>query len=223
MRLTQVRMPTNDLETAGRFYAETLGLPVVSDSRTAAVSIGSTSLVLEAGRTRRGAQHLAFTIPTGSFAAARQWLEGRVRLLGRDGVEEFPSPPSWNAMSVYFDGPDGQVLELIERRDLRQPYDGGFGPEHLLGVSEVGVAVPDVLATVAMLEGLGVHPYGNPPGAGFAAVGDIDGLLILVPPGRAWLPTDDRVVADDPVLVRVEPELEAELAPGRVLRAAASS
>jgi hypothetical protein len=81
---------------------------------------------------------------------------------------------------------------------------GEFGPGHLLGVSEVGVAVPDVLDAVAQLHDAGVEPYGNPPGAGFAAVGDAEGMLILVTAGRAWMPTTDRHAEPSAVAIRAE-------------------
>ncbi|WP_309107679.1 hypothetical protein [Arthrobacter sp.] len=165
------------------------------------VTLGSTRMVFEENE-YKGVHHLAFTIPTGTFREAKVWIEARASLLGRDGVVEFEGPSSWNSRSVYFDGPDGQVLELIERRGLQHPTTDPFGPEGLLCVSEVGVAVPEVLAVVELLEVRGIKPYGNSPSEGFAAVGDIHGMLILVSPGRGWMPTGDRLAQQVPVIVR---------------------
>ncbi|RYZ31607.1 MAG: hypothetical protein EOP01_03025 [Propionibacteriaceae bacterium] len=118
------------------------------------------------------------TIPRNTFGLARSWLEDRAQLLDLDCEVELEGPPRWNSRSLYFDGPEGAVLELIERRDLAPGCSSTFSAKHLTCVSEVGI-----------------EPYGEPPGRDFAAVGDLHGLLILVRPGRAWLPTADRQAA----------------------------
>lgn len=142
------------------------------------------------------------TIPRNSFESARSWLEDRVQLLSRDGQTEFEGPPGWNSRSLYFDGPDAAVLELIERRDL--PADRGttFSAEDLACVSEVGIAVPHVERAAAVLKRSGgIKTYEQSAGPDFAAVGDLHGLLILVRTGRAWLPTTDRHAAITPITV----------------------
>ncbi|WP_162940319.1 VOC family protein [Gryllotalpicola protaetiae] len=210
MEITHVVLTTRALDETAAFYAGVLGLHVVREPGEVTVAIGSSVLVFQEDTDAAGDQHLAFTIPTGSFAAARGWLEARVPLLGLGGVDEFDGPPSWNSSSLYFYGPDGSILELIERRDLDNAVAGDFGPQQLLCVSEIGLAVPDVLATAAELAAAGIEPYANPPGESFAPVGDVHGLLILVAPGRPWFPTQSRTAA----LSR----LKVSLAGGRVLR-----
>lgn len=210
MEIREVVLQTRDTDTIERFYGRELGLEVVSDPARVTVALGSTRMVFEESE-YEGAHHLAFTIPTGMFPQAKQWIAARAALLGRDGVDEFEGPSSWNSRSVYFDGPDGQVLELIERRDLRQPTNDHFGPDGLLCVSEVGVAVPEVLDTVDLLQVSGIEPYGSPPSEGFAAVGDIHGMLILVPPGRGWMPTGDRYAQGAPVIIRAVGVVATEL------------
>jgi hypothetical protein len=91
-------------------------------------------------------------------------------------------------------------------------------------VSEVGIAVPDVVATADRLTdaGIGRYPDGSET---FSPAGHIDGMLILVSVGRTWFPTSDRVVGEPPVTVvaqagAVSPGVvpgRYELAPGRVL------
>ncbi|GAA4173315.1 VOC family protein [Gryllotalpicola koreensis] len=212
MEITHAVLATRALDETADFYERVLGLHVAREPGEVTVAVGASVLVFQQDADEEGCQHLAFTIPTGSFAAARRWLESRVSLLGLGGVDEFEGPPSWNSMSLYFEGPDGSILELIERRDLDNAADAaaGFGPEQLLCVSEVGVAVPDVLDTAAKLAATGIEPYANPPGEAFAPVGDVRGLIILVSPGRAWFPTQTRLAAPGRVKVG--------LAGGRVLR-----
>ncbi|OII32781.1 hypothetical protein, partial [Curtobacterium sp. MMLR14_002] len=140
--------------------------------------------------------------------------------------DEFEGPPNWNSRSVYFEGPDQQLLELIERRDLesgaRRAGDGsGIGTGAvvpLVSVSEVGVPVPDVLGAVEALRRAGLEPYANPPGESFAAVGDVDGLVILVSPDRRWFPTGDRSPSSAPVVIDVGLGAPLELTEGVLLR-----
>jgi len=210
MEITHAVLTTRKLEETADYYERVLALHTVREPGEVTVAVGSTMLVFQEDTDAAGFTHLAFTVPTGSFAAARQWLEQRTRLLDLGGDVEFAGPPNWNSHSLYFDGPDGSILELIERRDLANAVDAEFGPEQLLCVSEVGVAVPDVLETVRQLEPLGVLPYASPPGESFAPVGDVNGLLILVSPGRPWFPTQARPAE----LARVKVSLPG----GRVLR-----
>ncbi|MDO3698068.1 hypothetical protein Q3H92_10240, partial [Curtobacterium flaccumfaciens] len=174
------------------------------------------------------ALHLAITIPTGTFDAGKAWIAGLTTVLGTDDQDEFEGPPNWNSRSVYFEGPDQQLLELIERRDLdsgaRRAGDGsgtGTGTGAvvpLVSVSEVGVPVPDVLGAVEALRRAGLEPYANPPGESFAAVGDVDGLVILVSPDRRWFPTGDRSPSSAPVVIDVGLGAPLELTEGVLLR-----
>ncbi|WIB76234.1 hypothetical protein DEJ28_11170 [Curtobacterium sp. MCPF17_002] len=88
----------------------------------------------------------------------------------------------------------------------------------LLSLSEVGIAVPDVLGAVEVLGRAGVAPYANAPTAEFAPVGDVHGLLVLVSPGRSWYPTLDRGPSSAPVVVDIGLGATLELADHVLLR-----
>lgn len=194
MHLTSLSIPVHDLNFADYFQA-VLGLRVEMPRDTVQIHLGSTTLELRVDPTTdEGTHHLAFTIPTGKFSSAKGWLAERAELIAdADGQDQFEGPATWNSRSVYFEGPDRSVLELIERRDLRNTTDGTFSPADLLCISEVGVAVPDLpSAAQALKEAAGIDSYGNAPSETFAAVGDVHGLLILVSAGRSWFPTADR-------------------------------
>ena len=201
MHLKRVSLPVRHLSRAAAFYQEALELPTVLDGDRATVAVGTSQLELRPSNGAVGSHHLAFTIPAGTFDRARAWLTRRVPLLSRDGVDEFEGPPSWNSRSLYFDGPENAVLELIERRGLPGTTGEGFSAEDLRSISEIGLAVPDVEDAVRRLDTAGLEPYGGSSGPGFAAVGGTDGLLILVPEGRAWMPTTDRHVSSVPTAV----------------------
>ncbi|WP_375385064.1 VOC family protein [uncultured Microbacterium sp.] len=201
MKIVTVSVRVRNIAEATAFYAEVLGLPIGRNHRLGAVTIGATRLELVEDAASEGHHHFAITIPSNKFLQAKTWLQERTDLIGAPDADEFECSPLWNARSVYFNGPDGAVLEFIVRRDLSNATAGPFTSADLLCVSEVGVAMPDVPATVAKLHSdAQVAPYGDSFDS-FAPVGDADGLLILVAPGRAWFPTADRVVRESPVAI----------------------
>ncbi|TDN45129.1 catechol-2,3-dioxygenase [Curtobacterium flaccumfaciens] len=225
MEIRQVQLTTRSVDETAHFYAR-LGCPVGRDGDAVRVTVGSTQLVFRPLEGMTGAHHLAFTIPTGSFVAAKERIAGVATLLGTDDADEFEGPPNWNSRSVYFEGPDRQLLELIERRDLDTGGAGAGGagdtrpdgPPFLVSVSEVGIAVPDVLGAVEELGRHGLAPYANAPSADFAPVGDLHGLLVLVSPTRKWFPTLDRSPSTAPIVIDIGLGDTVELAEGVLLR-----
>ncbi|KQR34986.1 MULTISPECIES: hypothetical protein [Curtobacterium] len=216
MDIRQVQLATRSLDDTARFY-ERLGCPVEIVDAAVRVVVGSSLLLFRELPEMTGALHLAITIPTGTFDAAKAWIAGLTTVLGADDQDEFEGPPNWNSRSVYFEGPDEQLLELIERRDLPADADENTVVP-LVSISEVGVPVPDVLGAVDALRRAGLEPYANPPGESFAAVGDADGLVILVSPDRRWFPTGDRSPSSAPVVVDLGLGAPLELTEGVLLR-----
>lgn len=237
MHIRQVQLATRSLDDTVRFY-ERFGCAVLADDDSVRVTVGSSQLVFRVLDGMTGAHHLAFTIPTGSFADAKRRVAEVATVLGAQGVDEFEGPAGWDSRSVYFEGPDRQLLELIERRELLDgdavAADGQAAPANghaaradghpaplaplLVSVSEVGIAVPDVLGAVEALRQHGLDPYADPAGPDFAPVGDVDGLLILVSSGRQWFPTLDRAPSSAPVVVDLGLGTTVELAEGVLLR-----
>ena len=237
MHIRQVQLATRSLDDTVRFY-ERLGCAVLADDDSVRVTVGSSQLVFRVLDGMTGAHHLAFTIPTGTFADAKRRVAEVATVLGAQGVDEFEGPAGWDSRSVYFEGPDRQLLELIERRELPDgdavAADGHAAPADghaaradghaaplaplLVSVSEVGIAVPDVPGAVEALRQHGLDPYAGLPGPDFAPVGDVDGLLIVVSPGRQWFPTLDRAPSSAPVVVDLGLGTTVELAEGVLLR-----
>ncbi len=209
----EVVLPAQDLSAITRFYGARLGLEVAQAADRVTVRVGWTTLVFER-RPVAGALHLAVNIPTGSFAAAKRWIAERAPIMTRDGSDEFAGPAGWHSRSVYFDGPEGQVLELIERQELPHPAPRGV---ELLCVSEVGIAVADVAAAVDRLEDAGIRAYGEFRTDGFVPVGDAEGMVIVVEPGRTWMPTADRTAELLPVTITADIAAEVQVAPGVLL------
>lgn len=196
MLIELVEIFTPDLDHLTAYYRDVLKLPVVSHQ-------SGEHLEIQAGRTRlwfrqqpgspglnpAGYYHFAFDIPENQFSEAFHWLEQRTQLAANaSGQVRFHSE-RWNADSVYFQDPDGNILELIARHNQPNHSRETFSAQSLLSLSEFGLASQDVQKTVADLEDqLSVQPYDGAGSQEFTAVGDELGLLIVVRCERVWMP-----------------------------------
>lgn len=202
MRILEARLTARGLDELKAFYGGVLGLLVLADDGDlVAFEVGASRLAFAPARNGGEAHyHFAFDVPRNRFAEAKAWLARRVDLLERDGHDEFEFP-SWNASSVYFRDPAGNVVEFIARRNLPNDSKTPFGPGSLLRVSEVGVVVEDVPVAVRGLErDLGLAVW-NEPDEEFTTVGDERGLLIVVKSGRPWFPTREAATPHPTVVV----------------------
>jgi catechol 2,3-dioxygenase-like lactoylglutathione lyase family enzyme len=217
MRILELDIETAPLAQQREFYESILGLPLLEQSSEQLVlAAGATQLILRAAPagTEPG-YHFAFGIPSNLFAEAKRWLAARAPLLREDGRDEFFFD-FWNANACYAADPAGNVVELIALHDLRIERPPPFVAEAILGVMEVGLPVPDVLAAVEEIgETLGVGPRRNAkPHPGFTALGADDGCLIVVPLGRRWaLGSPERPAAPYPLDVTFAGRAARELRP----------
>lgn len=202
MRITEVTVDVQDCQESADFYEKLLGLPVTRETDSVTVQVGRSSLTLRQNPAAEGCHHFAVTIPSNKFDQAKRWVAERAEIMTKGADDEFEYDAGWNARSFYFPGPERSILEFIIRRDLDNAAEGDFGPEDFECISEVGVAVPDVLATVAALAAeAGIEPYGVVPRDRFAPVGTIDGLVILVSPDRTWFPADDWLSKESRIVI----------------------
>jgi hypothetical protein len=175
------------------FYHRSLGLPVAREKPD--------RLTIDAGQTRitfvkaaAGAKpfyHFAFNIPENKILAAHRWQKKRTSLLPIPKTLRDPKYPDdvvnyahWNAHSIFFFDPAGNVVEYIARHDLKNAARGDFASEDILYASEIAFVVDDVAAAAAQLKD--VTGAGQYRGASdqFAALGDEGGLLLVMKRGR---------------------------------------
>lgn len=194
MLIRHIRLASRDLIAQRRFYVETLGFGVVFETDDAlTVQAGASRLSLVAERAigvAHGPYHFAFNIAFDQVDAAKGWIAARVPVLAdRDGRSDFPNE-TFASRAVYFKDADGNIGEFIGRQ--RQPASRGAPFDAAGGVrniSEIGVAVADVpTAHRQFTAQLGASRYGVHADGVFGAVGDDDGMLIVVRDGRLWFP-----------------------------------
>jgi catechol 2,3-dioxygenase-like lactoylglutathione lyase family enzyme len=186
------------------FYGARLGMRVVHEGRD--------RLTLAGGRTpitfvrpgagvdpgaapaedgRRPFYHFAFNIPENKLLDARGWQKERSPLMSIPERLRDPRYPDdvvhfrhWNAHSIFFFDPAGNIVEYIARHDMNNAAPGPFGSRDILYASEIGLIVDDVQGTAVKLkESVGVERYRGGDDQ-FTAMGDEEGLLLVMKRGR---------------------------------------
>ena len=141
--------------------------------------------------------HLAFNIPSNKIREAYEWLKERTDLLW---IEDYKSHiadfKNWNAKSVYFLDPAGNIAEFIARADLNDVVDEPFLSKHIRSVSEIGLVFPEESFKQSIEKIMKDHQLAyfakQPPLESFCAIGDDEGLFIIVPENRSWYPCKDK-------------------------------
>jgi hypothetical protein len=206
------------------FYHDSLGLRVAEDKPDRlTVDAGQTKLTFRPAADADGKPfyHFAFNIPGNKVLAAHTWQSKRTPLLPIPERLRDPKFPDdvvhyrhWDAHSIFFFDPAGNVVEYIARHTLKDPAEGEFGTADIRYASEIAFVVDDVPAAAAGLtRAVGVGAY---KGAGdeFAALGDELGLLLVMKRGRviSFDATDKKAVAVFPTTVGVRGDRRAKYA-----------
>ncbi len=194
-RLLALRLRTAaPLEKMAGFYGQTLGLPVQAAAGEGIhVQAGGTEITF-LPTTEPEAQpfyHFAFNIPENKILAARSWQLERTPLFSTPENLRDPSFPNdvrhfrnWNAHSLFFWDPAGNVVEYIARHELRNSAAGSFTSRDILCASEIAFVVDDVPKTASGLEAALSLPQYQSASDVFHATGDERGLLLLFERGR---------------------------------------
>jgi catechol 2,3-dioxygenase-like lactoylglutathione lyase family enzyme len=203
MRIRRLTLPSTDLVRLADFYEHDLGLTVWRHAASIDIEVGVSVLSFQEGPTHEPV-HFAFNIPPNQFGAAKEWLQQRTNLhCDKAGKDQFVFE-SWQADAVYFRDPDGNIAELIARRELPDADSEVFSPEQMMSISEVAIVVDDVDQSVRELD---IPTYGEFT-SDFAALGDPEGLLIVVRKGREFFPDSGVEAAVVPITLTIEEEGE---------------
>lgn len=191
MQFLEICMKTYALHKQKQFYSHIFELPIAEDSNNKITfQAGVTRLTFEQSEPSQNPfYHFAFNIPENQFREAKRWLAKRVSLIHNENGEDEFDFSNWNAHAVYFFDPAGNIVELIARHDLPNRSNERFGGHSLLSISEIGCVVRDVPAYCAtLMKEIDVEIYRNTSYRNFAALGDANGLFIVVSEHRDWYP-----------------------------------
>lgn len=187
--IAELRLQSAKIDLLQHFYGHDLGLPTKRNGGELTIIAGSTRIIFESVDSDRSDPfyHVAFNIPENKLKHALQWQKQRTELVRR-GTSEVIHFAKWNADSIFFRDPAGNLLEYIARHNLNNASEGDFSTTDILYASEIGLVVDDVPGTVAAAKKhLHMDIYRD-NSANFASIGDEHALLIVVKRGRKWFP-----------------------------------
>ncbi|RSC95912.1 VOC family protein [Tenacibaculum singaporense] len=194
MTLNEIEIKTTNIQTVKAFYANVLGLPTTQiDNKSIRIKIGTSYLkFIEDSKNPPPAYHLAFNIPENKLQEAIEWSKNRFEFVKEENEVLITNFENWNANSVYFFDIDGNVLEFIARHDLNNAATEQFNSNQILNISEFGIVKdrPDIYGKY-LIDNYGLHLFEkNHNSETFTALGDDNGLLIIVKTNRNWYPTE---------------------------------
>lgn len=178
------------LEEMRQFYHTKIGFPILNQTEKDITFIAGKStltFVKIAEQATAPWYHFAFNIPENKILKARVWQRQRSELLEtpkRLQASNYPSDVrhfrNWNAHSVFFFDPAGNLVEYIARHGLNNGQKGDFSVRDILNISEIGFIVDDQEKMAkAIHQQFGLEAY--PKGTDFWwSMGSEHGLLLCL-------------------------------------------
>jgi catechol-2,3-dioxygenase len=194
MQIRKLILETKDVSSLTAFYRDVLELPVIHTADQLIITFGATTIQFRQTASKQEPfYHFAINIPSNKIAEAKAWLERRVDLLWMEDYNSVVADfVNWNAKSLYFFDKAGNIVELIARFDLNMEREAPFSSEQFLSISEIGLVIPEKeieTVTSKLLQQYSLNFFRKqPPFPNFKAVGDDEGLFIIVTEHRHWYP-----------------------------------
>ena len=180
-----VTLYTDQLKTLQRFYMNIMELPLKDRStQSFTIQIGESELTFQATE-QKAFYHFAINVPGNQFSLIKSWIKNKIPL-NREGGRDEVYFRNFDADSIYFEDPVGNVIELIGRR-YRDLF-GAPSSKSFLDISEVSLTTYDMTRVGDMIQDAGIPLWRsteiNPHSLNF--LGRDDSFIVLVPPGRKW-------------------------------------
>ncbi|MBF4485412.1 MULTISPECIES: VOC family protein [unclassified Flavobacterium] len=192
MKLAHIQIQSNNIEQTATFYKNILDLPIIEKTKDfVSIQAGNSVLEFVENPEFKSIYHFAFNIPENKLDEAIEWCKSKVDLIFIEDQKVITNFENWNANAVYFYDNNGNLLEFIARHDLDNAQTEAFSSKAILNISEIGIVNENPLELGKQLiaeHGLAFFSK-NANSELFAAVGNDEGLLIMVKPNRNWYPT----------------------------------
>jgi len=192
MKLEQIQIQTNNIQETTAFYQDILDLPIIEkNSKWITIQAGNSILKFIENTAFNSIYHFAFNIPENKLDEAIEWCKNKVGLIVIEDQNVIANFETWNANAVYFYDNNGNLLEFIARHDLDNTATENFSSKSILNISEIGIVTENPLELGNQLiekHALEFFSKNNNSDV-FSALGNDEGLLIIVNPNRNWYPT----------------------------------
>jgi catechol 2,3-dioxygenase-like lactoylglutathione lyase family enzyme len=192
MKLEKIQILTNNIQETTAFYQDILGLSIIEkNSKWVTIQAGNSILKFIENSTFDSIYHFAFNIPENKLKEAIEWCKNKVGLIVIEDQTVIANFEAWNANAVYFYDNNGNLLEFISRHDLENASTENFSSKSILNISEIGIVTENPLELGnRLIEKHTLEFFSkNNNSEVFSALGDDEGLLIIVKPNRNWYPT----------------------------------
>ncbi|CAN5327148.1 hypothetical protein BH09BAC5_BH09BAC5_29520 [soil metagenome] len=192
MQITELTLTAGNPEELRKFYAEELGFTehhAISATDGFSFQAGHTRVNFVPGD-KHARYHFAFNIRPDQLPAAIDWMEYHKMDLLEDKTGKIIDFNSWKAKSIYFFDAEGNIVELIARAAISPAGNAPkFSAKSILGISEIGIVCDDVKMMREWIENThGINGFSRQENTNeFSAMGDDEGLLLLVPEKHKWL------------------------------------
>ena len=178
------------------FYTETLEMPIVREKEDFfTVKAGKTHITFQKSTT------ITTTLYHFALRTNLTFFDYMLNKMTELNVQLLPNSQGhlsgyWKGKQVYFTDPDGNIIEILERKmpgieDTNEWYD----------VCEIGLPSENVEDISDFL--LPIANVNNSESDTFRFYGDEQGTFVLVKEGRNWYPTD-RAATIHPLMIEVE-------------------
>ncbi|MFC0771931.1 VOC family protein [Terrimonas alba] len=195
MNIFEVQLQTANLEETKQFYHSRLGMDLMSSNNNELkISAGLSTLIFTKANKNHPFYHFAFNIPPHKFEEAFEWARTTVSLLPVTSGNPVADFRSWNAKAFYFFDNNNNIVEFIARFDLSHRSDKTFDGSSVVSISEIGL-VGDSAKTYSeqLMTDYGLSYFSRQaPADDFVALGDDNGLFIVVNDQRNWYPTQKK-------------------------------
>jgi len=176
---------TNKLTLLKRFYGNVMGLEILNAStENFSVKVGESIITFRQSE-QPAFYHFAMNVPGNQFSMIKHWMKERLTLNREKAVDQIYFP-NFDADSIYFEDPAGNLIELIGRRN--RDVFGNVTVDSFLNVSEVGIVTSHMIDVGDQLQDAGIPLWQgtevNPESLNFLGKGDT--FIVLVPSERRW-------------------------------------
>lgn len=176
---------TNKLKLLRRFYRNVMGLEIIeSSTEEFTVKVGESTITF-CQSDQPTFYHFAINVPGNQFSIMKHWMQERLTLNREKAVDQIYFQ-NFDADSIYFEDPAGNIIELIGRRN--RDVFGHVTIDSFLNVSEVGIVTPHIIDVGDELQDFGIPLWQgtevDPESLNFLGKGDT--FIVLVPPERRW-------------------------------------